>query len=223
MKRAVLSFSGGMDSSSLLIHLLARGYQVRAINFGYGQKHKVEILRAKSLWLYLEDQGLIENGSDIHFLRLPLQHLVKSHLIQGGDDVPEGHYENENMKGTVVPNRNKIFNSLIQAGALSWANEVDGQVKIAMGIHAGDHAIYPDCRKEFRDADYEAFLQGNWGGEKVTYYTPYLEIDKEGILEDGFNSCDMLAINFKEVYKRTMTSYKPIRIGLSWYADYKSA
>jgi 7-cyano-7-deazaguanine synthase len=56
------------------------------------------------------------------------------------------------------------------------------EVKIAMGIHAGDHAIYPDCRQEFRDADFEAFTQGNWGAERVSYYTPYLFTDKLGIL-----------------------------------------
>ena len=77
---------------------------------------------------------------------------------KGGDDVPEGHYENDNMKETVVPNRNKIFSSIIQAVALSIANEKDA-CDIALGIHAGDHAVYPDCRQEFRDADYQAFTK----------------------------------------------------------------
>jgi 7-cyano-7-deazaguanine synthase in queuosine biosynthesis len=58
---------------------------------------------------------------------------------------------------------------------------------IAMGIHAGDHAIYPDCRQEFRDIDFEAFKAGNWGAEKVVFYTPYLDTDKFGILKDGAN------------------------------------
>ena len=83
--------------------------------------------------------------------------MLNSALVEGGDEVPEGHYEQENMKETVVPNRNKIFSSLIQAVALSIANEKNTEVHIAMGIHAGDHAIYPDCRQEFRDADYTAF------------------------------------------------------------------
>ena len=124
------------------------------------------------------------------------------------------------MKDTVVPNRNKMFSSIIQAVALSIANEKNCPVEIAMGIHAGDHAIYPDCRQEFRDADYEAFKQGNWDADKVTYYTPYLLGDKFDILKDGEVCCEKLGIDFDEVYKRTNTSYKPTAEGLS---DYKSA
>ena len=65
--------------------------------------------------------------------------------------MPEGHYEEENMVATVVPNRNKIFASITQAVALSVANKTGEPCDIALGIHAGDHAIYPDCRQEFRD------------------------------------------------------------------------
>ena len=124
------------------------------------------------------------------------------------------------MKDTVVPNRNKIFSSIIQAVALSIANEKDCDVDIAMGIHAGDHAIYPDCRQEFRDADYEAFKQGNWDADRVKYITPYLDGDKFDILKDGEVCCKKLGLGFDEVYKRTNTSYKPDAEGRS---DYKSA
>ena len=131
------------------------------------------------------------------------------------------------MKETVVPNRNKIFSSLIQAVALSVATKNDTECDIAMGIHAGDHAIYPDCRQEFRDADFEAFKLGNWGADKVKIYTPYLHTDKFGILKDGEKCCKKLDIDFNEVYKRTNTSYKPINIytetGNNWFSDYKSA
>ena len=124
------------------------------------------------------------------------------------------------MKDTVVPNRNKMFSSIIQAVALSIANEKNCPVKIAMGIHAGDHAIYPDCRQEFRDADYNAFKEGNWDADKITYMTPYLLGDKFDILMDGQYCCEKLGLDFDEVYKRTNTSYKPTAEGLS---DYKSA
>ena len=134
------------------------------------------------------------------------------------------------MKATVVPNRNKIFSSIIQAVALSIAEQKNTECAIAMGIHAGDHAIYPDCRQEFRDADFEAFKMGNWGAEKVIIYTPYLNTDKFGILEDGEKCCNCLGIDFNEVYKRTNTSYKPIKHyyrpetnSYKWYSDYKSA
>jgi 7-cyano-7-deazaguanine synthase len=235
MKKAVLSLSGGMDSSSLLLHLLANGYQVTALGFDYGQKHKVELERAKSLVQYLKTH----NQPVTHqIIKLDgLSQLLNSALVEGGKDVPEGHYEQDNMKETVVPNRNKIFASLIQAVALSEATKNIGDdctigesVAIAMGIHAGDHAIYLDCREEFRDADMHAFKIGNWGSELVNFYTPYLEVNKYDILVDGANACETLGLDFDEVYKRTNTSYKPIFIKHTWsdfdgtwYSDYKSA
>ena len=217
-KQAVLSLSGGMDSSTVLLHLLAEGYEVTALSFDYGQKHNVELERAAELIEYLN-----RNGHPVKYQRITLQGLVSllnSNLVQGGEEVPEGHYEEQNMKDTVVPNRNKMFSSIIQAAALSIANAKNCDVKIAMGIHAGDHAIYPDCRQEFRDADYKAFTEGNWDADKVTYYTPFLNGDKFDILVEGQSACHKLGIDFDEVYRRTNTSYKPTAEGLS---DYKSA
>ena len=220
-KQAVLSLSGGMDSSTVLLRLLNDGYEVTALSFDYGQKHKVELERAQSLVDYLNDKG-----QDVKYGTIKLDGLapmLNSALVEGGDEVPEGHYEQENMKETVVPNRNKIFSSIIQAVALSVANEKDTKVNIAMGIHAGDHAIYPDCRQEFRDADYTAFTEGNWDAERVSYITPYLDGDKFDILQDGARCCDELGLDFDKVYRNTNTSYKPINIDGTWYSDYKSA
>ena len=220
-KQAVLSLSGGMDSSTVLLRLLNDGYEVTALSFDYGQKHKVELERAQSLVDYLNDKG-----QDVKYGTIKLDGLapmLNSALVEGGDEVPEGHYEQENMKETVVPNRNKIFSSIIQAVALSVANEKDTKVNIAMGIHAGDHAIYPDCRQEFRDADYTAFTEGNWDAERVSYVTPYLDGDKFDILQDGARCCDELGLDFDKVYRNTNTSYKPINIDGTWYSDYKSA
>lgn len=248
-KQAVLSLSGGMDSSSLLLHLLANGYEVTSLSFDYGQKHNVELERAKELVSYLNSQCTENNcygGCEVkhQVIKLDgLSQLLNSSLVTGGTEVPEGHYAEENMKATVVPNRNKIFSSIIQAVALSIAEQKNTECVIAMGIHAGDHAIYPDCRQEFRDIDYEAFKAGNWGAEKVTYYTPYLTGDKYTILEDGAACCNTLGLDFNAVYSRTNTSYKPIKIVTSgfiqtspgventiwvepkvtWYSDYKSA
>ena len=245
MKQAVLSLSGGMDSSTLLLHLLANDYKVTALSFDYGQKHNVELERAQQLVNYLNskaDETLAKNdlGEVIkhHFKPITYQtikldglsQLLNSALVTGGDEVPEGHYEQDNMKATVVPNRNKIFSSIIQSVALSIANETKSLVHIAMGIHAGDHAIYPDCRQEFRDADYNAFAEGNWDSERVLSYTPYLDGDKFDILKDGESCCECLGIDFDEVYKRTNTSYKPIKhyyrpetYAFKWYSDFKSA
>jgi 7-cyano-7-deazaguanine synthase len=222
-KQAVLSLSGGMDSSTLLIHLLANDYQVTALSFDYGQKHRIELERAQSLVEYLNSKG---QSVKHQIIKLDgLQQLLNSALVEGGKDVPEGHYEQDNMKETVVPNRNKIFASLIQAVALSEATKGEKQqCAIAMGIHAGDHAIYPDCRQEFRDVDFEAFKVGNWDSELVYHYTPYLNDDKFGILKDGLAACNTLGLEFDEVYKRTNTSYKPIKLSDTvWLSDYKSA
>jgi 7-cyano-7-deazaguanine synthase len=251
-KFAVISLSGGMDSSTLLLNLLANDYQVTALSFDYGQKHNVELERAKDLVSYINrtlwtNKPVYQRAAGFK-TEYPVKHqvikldglsqLLNSSLVIGGDEVPEGHYAEENMKATVVPNRNKIFSSIIQAVALSIAEQNKSKCVIAMGIHSGDHAIYPDCRQEFRDADYQAFKLGNWGAEKVGFYTPYLEGDKFTILKDGVKCCEKLGLDFDEVYSRTNTSYKPIWIDYKiaeinypnpqvvrgqWYSDYKSA
>jgi 7-cyano-7-deazaguanine synthase len=243
-KHVVVSLSGGMDSSTLLLRCLKEYDSVTAISFDYGQKHRVELERAQSLVNYLngnvekteQDQlGTItvvgKNYNEIMYRQIQLNGLVDlldSALVTGGEDVPEGHYAEDNMKATVVPNRNKIFASITQAVALSVANRTGETCDIALGIHAGDHAIYPDCRQEFRDADDAAFRIGNWEAERVGYFTPYLEGDKFTILQDGEVLCKELGLDFDEVYSRTNTSYKPIyycqgdEFG-EWYSDYKSA
>jgi len=232
---AVISLSGGMDSSTLLLRLLANGYEVCALSFDYGQKHSVELERAKDLVKYINENPSrlfhhdhAPNGFEETYplvkhqvIKLDgLSELLNSALVIGGEEVPEGHYEHSNMAKSVVPNRNKIFSSIIQAVALSVAEKNNTECAIAMGIHAGDHQIYRDCRQEFRDADYKAFLEGNENGHLVKHYTPYLFGNKFTILEDGVKCCEILSLDFNEVYKRTNTSYKPYPSGNS---DYKSA
>jgi len=242
-KHVVVSLSGGMDSSTLLLRCLKEYDSVTAISFDYGQKHRVELERAQSLVDYINSNFYETNhrGEDfgkyvpVNYRQIQLNGLVDlldSALVTGGEDVPEGHYAEDNMKATVVPNRNKIFASITQAVALSVAQRTSEDCDIALGIHAGDHAIYPDCRQEFRDADDEAFRLGNWGAEKVGYFTPYLEGDKFTILQDGEILCKELGLDFDEVYSRTNTSYKPIKLLIydnlgfqyeEWFSDYKSA
>ena len=238
MKSVVVSLSGGMDSSTLLLRALSEYDNVIAVSFDYGQKHRVELERAQSLVNYLKEQN-----KQVKYRQIKLDGLVdllNSALVEGGEEVPEGHYEQENMKATVVPNRNKIFSSIVQAIALSAATQNDSTCDIALGIHAGDHAIYPDCRQEWRDADDQAFRVGNWDVGRVGHFTPYLHTDKFGILQDGEVLCKELGLDFDEIYSRTNTSYKPIQhlvekkisvlASLSemqqipvWFSDYKSA
>ena len=238
-KHVVVSLSGGMDSSTLLLRCLKEYDSVTAISFDYGQKHRVELERAQSLVDYINNE--VKSNIQIHGDSFPgvkyrqikldgLVDLLDSALVTGGKDVPEGHYEQDNMKETVVPNRNKMFASISQAVALSIANRTEETCDIALGIHAGDHAIYPDCRQEFRDADDAAFRIGNWDAERVNYFSPYLQGDKFDILKDGEVLCKELGLDFDEVYSRTNTSYKPIKVyhrpetnAFTWHSDYKSA
>ena len=224
-KNVVISLSGGMDSSTLLIHALKEGYNVTAVSFDYGQKHRVELERAQSLIDYLCQNDIgIANTLKYRVIKLDgLPDLLNSALVAGGEEVPEGHYAEENMKATVVPNRNKIFSSITQAIALSMYKANNLPTYIGMGIHAGDHAIYPDCREEFRDADLATFKLGNWDADDIEYYTPFINDDKYGILQAGEVACFELGLDFNEVYSRTNTSYKPIQIDKEWYSDYKSA
>jgi 7-cyano-7-deazaguanine synthase len=245
MKSVVVSLSGGMDSSTLLLRALSEYDNVIVISFDYGQKHRVELERAQELVSYIntllyrvgEPYGKVR----YQVIRLEgLTPLLNSALVTGGAEVPEGHYEQDNMKATVVPNRNKIFSSIVQAIALSTANQNESTCDIALGIHAGDHAIYPDCRQEWRDADDQAFRVGNWDVGRVGHFTPYLHTDKFGILQDGEMLCEKLGLDFNEVYSRTNTSYKPIQHLVEkeisvlanlieiqqtpvWFSDYKSA
>jgi 7-cyano-7-deazaguanine synthase len=246
-KQAVLSLSGGMDSSTLLLHLLAEGYECTCLSFDYGQKHRVELERAQELVNYLNNNNLIKTDKPVWEIRFPkvkyqvikldgLSTLLNSALVTGGAEVPEGHYAEENMKATVVPNRNKIFSSITQAVALSIAEAKNTECVIALGLHSGDHTIYPDTTEEFRQADLHAFKVGNWGSEKVDFYAPYMEGNKFTILQDGEKCCEILGLDFDEVYKRTNTSYKPLKLKVfyhqdngeieefdEWFSDFRSA
>jgi len=239
MKRfCVLSLSGGMDSSTLLLHCLDRYDHVTAISFDYGQKHKHELNQAQRLITYLSNRGFDGKGKGFEekitykVIKLEgLGDLLNSTLVEGGKEVPEGYYNESNQRETVVPNRNKIFVSIIQAIALSISNKYNTNCDISLGIHSGDHTNYPDTTPKFRDLDEKAFREGNWDSDKVRYYTPYINYDKVFILEDGLRLCEKYKLDFNEFYKRTFTSYKPIIIKKPYpmvpgntkiYSDYKS-
>lgn len=206
-KIAVLSLSGGMDSTCLLIHLLQQGKEVHCISFDYGQKHKVELERAKENIKYLQLKGFKITHKIVDLSSI--MGLFHSALTSNDIAVPEGHYEESNMKATVVPNRNAIFSSIIYGYALSLSIEHNTSVDISLGIHSGDHAIYPDCRPEFRDALEYAFKIGNWDSEKVSYYTPYLLGNKTSILKDCLDCCFELRVDFDTILRNTCTSYNP--------------
>ena len=212
-KCTVMALSGGMDSTGLLMHLLADGHEVHALSYDYGQKHSLELDRAKANINYLKSKGITVSHKIID-LRSAMS-VFHSALTDASMDIPEGHYEEEQMKQTVVPNRNAIFSSVLYGYALSIALKKDQEVKIALGVHSGDHEIYPDCRPEFYGALENAFQIGNWSSDKVSFYLPYIGGDKETILRDSEKSLDKLGLDFNTVFANTNTSYDPDEMGRS--------
>jgi len=186
MKKAVVILSGGMDSTTLLYDVIKQGYEVSALSFDYGQRHKKELEGAKATCEKLKVKHKVLD------LKV-LNEVAPSALTRENLEVPEGHYEDENMKQTVVPNRNMVLLSL----AASYAIGI-GAKKLFYGAHAGDHAIYPDCRKEFVDSMRESIKLADWN--EVELDAPYWNIDKGDI-----------AIKGKELrvdYSLTWTCYK---------------
>ena len=211
--RAVMALSGGMDSTALLMHLLAEGYNVSCISYNYGQKHVVELERACENITYLRSEGhLVEHKIvDLN----STMGLFHSALTTDGYEVPEGHYEEQQMKQTVVPNRNAIFASILYGYALSTSIKEDSDVIIALGVHSGDHEIYPDCRPEFYEALGKAFQIGNWDSQRVSFHLPYIDGNKESILVDAEISLNTLNLDFDTIFKNTNTSYNPDSEGRS--------
>ncbi len=172
-QKVVMGLSGGMDSTTVLTWLLNQGYEVHCCNFVYGSKHNE-----------YEEQAA-ENVAKKYKVPYHVFNLteafkpMKSNLLKSGGDIPEGHYEEESMSQTVVPGRNSIFATIMCGVA-----ESIGASFIALGVHQGDHAIYPDCRVEYVKAlDTLIYLASD---RKVQLLTPFLNTDKYGILEYGF-------------------------------------
>ena len=212
MKIAVMAFSGGMDSTSLLLRLLREGNEVYTIGFNYGQKHIIELTRAQSNIDYLTEKGYNVTNSVVDLSSIM---STFSGSLTSNEKVPEGHYEESQMKSTVVPNRNAIFASIIYGYALSLSNKLNSKVSISLGVHSGDHAIYPDCRPEFYQKLNDAFDIGNWDSDKVELNLPYIDGDKTTILQDAIISCEQLHLDFDFVFANTNTSYEPDKEGRS--------
>ena len=197
-----------MDSTSLLLHLINNGYTVYALSFNYGQKHIIELEKAKENIKYLLSKNIpvkhkIVNISDC-------VDLLSSSLTNNEIEVPNGHYQEENMKSTFVPNRNSIFSSILYGYAITISKNNNNQkVLISLGVHSGDHAIYPDCRKEFYIKLFDSFKEGNWDSDKIKIYLPYLNLSKSDILLEAQKSIKKLGLNFDKIFQNTLTSYSP--------------
>lgn len=170
-EKVVVIYSGGMDSFTVLNRARNDGKEVFALTFDYGQKHIKEIDYAKRVCAELNIEHKVIDISAIN-------QLLAGSSLTDDIDIPEGHYEEESMKSTVVPNRNMILLSLAVGYAVS-----KGASKVYYGAHSGDHAIYPDCRPEFVEKMSDVCQIANY--EPVTIYCPYLDQTKIDILTDG--------------------------------------
>ena len=215
-KYAILSFSGGLDSTSLLINLLYNNFKVQCITFNYGQNHSIEIEKAKLNIEYLNNSGLKDKVEHKIVNIKDAFNLKGSSLFDNSEEIPTGHYEDSNMLSTFVPNRNAIFTSIIFSYALSWSKEMsDSKIYFSLGCHSGDHAIYPDCRPEFYKKLIESLKIGNWGGDKIEDYMPYINYTKSDIIKETLPIIKNLNLDYKSIYKNTNTSYSPDKEGIS--------
>lgn len=158
-----LIYSGGMDSTVLLYWLRDAGHDVSAISFHYGQRHGKEIQCAEAICDMI--------GVPHQLVELP---KLRGSALVGDGEIPHGHYAEESMKQTVVPNRNMIMLAHAASAAI-----VDGCDALAYGCHAGDHAIYPDCRPEFVATMSAAIAMCDWSN--LHLITPFVSIDKTEI------------------------------------------
>jgi len=189
-----MGLSGGMDSATLLGLLLEQGCEVHCCQFLYGSKHSAYESQAavNVVKFYLE------KGFPVHLEVFDLRQSFinfSSALLKTGGEIPEGNYTDISMKQTVVPGRNLIFISLM-AGYAESIRASD----VALGVHSGDHEIYPDCRPEFIVAAREVVKASTEG--KVNIIAPLLAEDKTGILRIG------MELNPPVPYKLTRTCYK---------------
>lgn len=180
--KAVVIYSGGMDSFTVLNKAVKEGKEVYALSFDYGQRHVKELEYAARVCEQLNIPHKIVDISAINS-------IIAGSSLTDDIEVAEGHYEAENMKNTVVPNRNMILLSLAVGYAVSLeANEV------YYGAHSGDHAIYPDCRPEFVKRMQDVCKIANY--EEVDIVVPYLDTDKIEILADGLN----MGLNYADTW-----------------------
>jgi len=181
--KTVLIYSGGIDSTVLLYDLLNSGHDVQALSVNYGQRHSKELDCAKSLCKQLNVEHHVADLTALN----PL--LSGSSLTSPHVQVPEGHYEDESMKATVVPNRNMILLSI----ATGWAMST-GASSVSYAAHSGDRAIYPDCREEFADAMNSVMEIAGW--DKVSLNRPFSSLTKADIVKLG----DELGVPFEQTW-----------------------
>lgn len=170
--KTVVVLSGGMDSATLLYHLRDAGHTVRALTVNYGQRHEREIAAAAEI---CQLAGVEHRVADLRAIQ---PFFGQNSLSDLAMEVPDGHYTDDSMKLTIVPNRNMILLSV----AIAWAVSLKYNA-VAYGAHAGDHTIYPDCRPEFAEAMAHAAALCDW--QPIQLLRPFIHLDKGDIARRG--------------------------------------
>lgn len=176
-EKVVVIYSGGMDSFTVLNRALKNGKEVYALSFDYGQRHVKELECAS---LVCKKLNISHKVVDISAINQLLGGSSLTASVDENIEIPEGHYEADSMKSTVVPNRNMILISLAVAYAVSVK-----AAQVYYGAHSGDHAIYPDCRPEFVEKMNDVCQIANY--QAVEIFSPYLNVNKTAILTDGIS------------------------------------
>ncbi|MBJ7539488.1 7-cyano-7-deazaguanine synthase QueC [Marinomonas transparens] len=184
-EKAVVVYSGGMDSYTVLHTAIKNGLDVYALSFNYGQKHSKELDVAANVCRELTIPHKVVDITAINS-------LMTGSSLTSDIEIPEGHYENDNMKSTVVPNRNMVLLSM----AIAYAVSLEAG-KVFYGAHSGDHHIYPDCRPEFVEAMNAVSKIANY--QSVEIVTPFLYSSKGDILKAG--------LEMQLDYSKTWTCY----------------
>lgn len=180
MKTAVVCFSGGLDSTTLASYYRADGYRLLLLSFDYGQRHgERELNAARAVADHLDARHHILDLRSLTGL------LIGSALTDSRVTVPEGHYAEDSMRATVVPNRNAVMANIAIAAASSTGADV-----VALGVHAGDHAVYPDCRPEFADALRACARAALAGFYLPKIETPFIRLSKTAVVRiaQGFHA-----------------------------------
>lgn len=182
--KVVVLISGGMDSVTALYDAKAQEHEIiSGLSFDYGSKHNhCELPMAK--W-HCDKLGIDHRIVTLGFM----DELFESDLLKSGGEIPEGHYESENMKQTVVPFRNGIMLSI----AAGFAESI-GAKGLVIAAHSGDHAIYPDCREDFMRPMADAITAGTY--EKIEVLRPFIQMRKEDIAKRGAD----LNVDFRQTW-----------------------
>jgi len=172
MSSVLVVYSGGLDSYTLLNKAMKKFDRIEAITFNYGQKHNKEIEYAKSNCAELNIKHEVVN--------LDLENILAGSALVGDIDIPEGNYDKEKMKQTIVPNRNMIMISV--AASLVIKNDIE---YLWYAAHSGDHEIYPDCRPEFIDK--MAAVLEICDYHKIKFEAPFQNLSKNEIVATGLS------------------------------------